>query len=144
MRHGSTTILQRQKNNPNNGLKLEEVPQKKKAKAIQSAVKVVATFFWVFKGILMLDYLQKGKTINSEYYCNLLDQLNVQIREKRPGLQHKKIVFHQDNAPAHKSVLTMAKINELKYELLDHPSNEDAITVENHYFNQDIELLDKR
>ena len=81
----------------------------------------MATVFWDFKGILLIDYLQKGKTINSEYYCNLLDQLNVQIREKRPGLQRKKIIFHQDNAPAHKSVLTMAKINELKYDLLDHP-----------------------
>lgn len=151
----------------------------KKAKTIQSAGKVMATVFWDFKGILLIDYLQKGKTINSEYYCNILDQLNVKIREKRPGLQHKKIIFHQDNAPAHKSVLTMAKINELKYELLDHPpyspdlapsdfylfpnlkkflagkrftSNEDAITVVNHYFegleenyfNQGIELLDKR
>ena len=60
-------------------------------------------------------------TTNSEYYSGLLDQLNEKIKEKRPGLQKKKIIFHQDNAPAHKSVLTMAKINELKYELLDHP-----------------------
>ena len=81
----------------------------------------MATVFWDFKGILLIDYLQKCKTINSEYYCNLLDQLNVQIREKRPGLQRKKIIFHQDNEPAHKSVLAMAKINELKYELHDHP-----------------------
>ena len=25
------------------------------------------------KGVLLIDYLEKGKTINSEYYCNLLD-----------------------------------------------------------------------
>jgi len=36
-------------------------------------------------------------------------------------LQKKKIIFHQDNAPAHKSVLTMAKIKELQFELLEHP-----------------------
>lgn len=29
--------------------------------------------------------------------------------------------FQQDNAPVHKNVLTMAKITELKYELLEHP-----------------------
>ena len=39
----------------------------------------------------------------------------------KTGLTKKKIIFHQDNAPAHKSVLTMAKINELKYDLLEHP-----------------------
>jgi hypothetical protein len=30
-------------------------------------------------------------------------------REKIPGLQKKNIVFHQDNAPAHKIVLAMGK-----------------------------------
>jgi len=42
--------------------------------------------------------------------------------EKRPCLQKKKIVFHQDNAPAHKSVLAMGKLRDLHYELLEHPS----------------------
>jgi len=33
----------------------------------------------------------------------------------------KKIIFHQDNAPAHKSVLAMEKLRDLHYELLEHP-----------------------
>jgi histone-lysine N-methyltransferase SETMAR len=33
----------------------------------------------------------------------------------------KKIVFHQDNAPANKSVLAMGKLSDLHYELLGHP-----------------------
>jgi len=36
-------------------------------------------------------------------------------------LQNKKISFHQDNAPAHKSVLAMGKLRDLHYELLEHP-----------------------
>ena len=40
----------------------------KKAKTVQSAGKVMASVFWDYKGILLIDYLQKGKTINSEYY----------------------------------------------------------------------------
>jgi histone-lysine N-methyltransferase SETMAR len=36
-------------------------------------------------------------------------------------LQKKKIIFHQDNAPAHKSVLTMGKLRDVHYELLEHP-----------------------
>ena len=44
----------------------------KKAKTVQSAGKVMVMVFWV----------KKGKSINSEYYCNLLDQLNLKIREK--------------------------------------------------------------
>jgi histone-lysine N-methyltransferase SETMAR len=33
----------------------------------------------------------------------------------------KKIIFHQDNAPAHRSVLAMGKLRYLHYELLEHP-----------------------
>ena len=65
----------------------------KKAKTVQSAGKVMASVVWDYKGILLIDYLQKGKIINSEYYRNLLDQLNLKIREKRPGLQQTKIFF---------------------------------------------------
>jgi histone-lysine N-methyltransferase SETMAR len=36
-------------------------------------------------------------------------------------LQKKKIIFYQDNAPAHKSVLAMGKLRDLHYELLEHP-----------------------
>jgi transposase len=36
-------------------------------------------------------------------------------------LQKKKITFHQDNAPTHKSVLAMGKLRDLHYKLLEHP-----------------------
>jgi histone-lysine N-methyltransferase SETMAR len=70
---------------------------------------------------LFIDYLEKGKTITGEYYSNLLNRLDEKIREKRPGLEKKKIIFHQDNAPAHKSILAMGKLRDLHYELLEHP-----------------------
>jgi histone-lysine N-methyltransferase SETMAR len=82
----------------------------------------MASVFWDAEGILFIDYLEIGKTITREYYSNLLTRLDEKIREKRPGLQKKKITFHQDNAPSHKSVLAMGKIRDLHYELLQHPS----------------------
>ena len=77
----------------------------------------MASVFWGAEGILLIDYLEKGKTITGEYYSKLLTRLDEEIREKRPGLQKKKIIFHQDNAPAHKSVLAMGKLRDLHYEL---------------------------
>jgi histone-lysine N-methyltransferase SETMAR len=35
-------------------------------------------------------------------------------------LQKKKIIFHQDSAPVHKTVLAMGKLRDLHYELLEH------------------------
>jgi len=52
---------------------------------------------------------------------HLLTRLDKNIREKRPGFQKKNIIFHQDDAPAHKSVLAMGKLRNLHYELLEHP-----------------------
>jgi len=61
----------------------------KMAKQFNRLVRSWQRFFWDYKGILLIDCLQKGKTINSEYYCNLLDQLNLKIREKQPDIQKK-------------------------------------------------------
>jgi histone-lysine N-methyltransferase SETMAR len=93
----------------------------KKPRSVPSAGKVVASVFWDAEGILFIDYLENGKTITGEYYSNLLTRLDEKIREKMPGLQKKKIVFHQDNAPTHKNVLAMGKLRDVHYELLEHP-----------------------
>ncbi|XP_023228429.1 dipeptidyl peptidase 9-like [Centruroides sculpturatus] len=107
----------------------------KKAKTIASAGKVMASDFWDSKGILLIDYLSKGQTINGEYYVHLLDQLDEKIREKRHGLQKKKILFHQDNAPAHKGALAMVKLRDLKYKLLEHsPYSPDLAASDFHLF----------
>ena len=93
----------------------------KKTRSVPSAGRVMASVFWDAEGILFIDYLVKGKTITGEYYSNLLTRLDKKICEKSPILQKKKIIFHQDNAPAHKSVLAMEKLRDLHYELLEHP-----------------------
>ena len=52
----------------------------------------------------------------------LLDQLSVEIKKKRPHMKMKKVLLHEDNAPCHKSMKTMVKLNELSFELLPHPA----------------------
>jgi hypothetical protein len=61
----------------------------KKSSLVPSAAKVMASVFWDAKGILFIDYLEKGKTITGEYYSNLLTRLDEKHREKRFGLQKK-------------------------------------------------------
>jgi len=96
------------------------VPEK--TRLVSSAGKFMASVFWDAEGISFINYLGKGKTLTGEYYSNLLSRLDEKIREKRPSLQKKKkIIFHQANAPTHKSVLAMEKLRDLHYELLKHP-----------------------
>ncbi|XP_025156069.1 histone-lysine N-methyltransferase SETMAR-like [Harpegnathos saltator] len=51
----------------------------KRPKTQQSAGKVMASVFWDAHGIIFIDYLEKGKTINSEYYIALLERLKAKI-----------------------------------------------------------------
>ena len=78
----------------------------------------MASIFWDAHCILFIDYLEKGKTINSDYYMALLDGLSVEIKKKWPQMQKRKLLFHEDNAPCHKSMKTMVKLNELSFQLL--------------------------
>lgn len=93
----------------------------KKAKSVPSAGKVMATVFWDARGIIFIDFLEKGKTITGQYYASLLDRLNEEIKKNRPHLAKKKVLFHQDNAPAHSSAIATTKLFELRYEVLPHP-----------------------
>ena len=93
----------------------------KRPKTQMWAGKVMASVFWDAHGVLFIDYLEKGKTIDSERYIGQLMRLKNEIGEKRLQMKKKKVLFHQDNAPCHKSLATMAKLNELSFELLPHP-----------------------
>ena len=100
-------------------LSAESAP--KKAKVDLSANKVMAPVFWDARGIIHIDYLQKGRTMNGGNYTNLLDRFNEDLNKKPPHLAKKKFLFHQDNAGVHTCVVSMAKFHELRYELLPHP-----------------------
>jgi hypothetical protein len=48
----------------------------KKTSSVPSAKKVMAYVFWDAEGILLIDYLEKDKTITGEYYSDLLTRLD--------------------------------------------------------------------
>ena len=58
----------------------------KRPKTQPWASKVMASAFWDAHGILFIDYLEKGKTTNSDYYMALLDGLSAEIKKKRPHM----------------------------------------------------------
>jgi len=74
-------------------------------------------FFWDQDGILLIDCLPKGQTINVEYYSSLLVQLKDILKEKC----HGKVLFLHDNAPAQWALETQKKLAYLGFQCLDHP-----------------------
>ena len=66
----------------------------KRPKTQQWAGKVMASVFRDAHGILFIDYLEKGKNINSDYYMALLDRLCTEIKENGlPKKTFSKVLF---------------------------------------------------
>ena len=80
----------------------------------------MAFVFWNAKDIVFINYFQKGRTINREYYASLLKQLRKAIKAERPGKLTKVEPFHQYNAPPNKLVVAMAAVHDCRFTLLDH------------------------
>ena len=84
--------------------------------------KVMLCIWWDWKGVLYYELLLENRAINSNKYCSLLDQLKAALDEKRPELVNRKyIIFYQDNARLHVSLMTRQKLLQFGWEVLIHP-----------------------
>jgi len=100
------------------------------------AGKVLASIFWDQDGILLSDYLTKGKIINAEYYSSLLGQLKGILKKKRRGKVTKGVLFLHDNAPAHRTFASQKKLSYLGFQCLDHPPySPDLVPSDYHLFS---------
>ena len=64
----------------------------------------MASVFWDSSGIIFIDYLEKGKTINSDYYCAICI---IGLIERKNHVKTVSFVKEQ----IHLFARTMAKIN---------------------------------
>ena len=62
-------------------------------------------------GIISIYYLEKGRTINGEYYASLLAQLVNEIKKTRRHLGEQKVLFHQNNERVHTCAVAIAKLH---------------------------------
>ena len=97
-------------------------PSPKKFKMQPSAGKIMACVFWDTQGVVLVDFVPPGHTMNADDYCTLLsDRLRLAVRRKRPGLLKKCVILQHDNAPPHRARQTVDKIEKMGWELLQHP-----------------------
>lgn len=93
-----------------------------KARTVPSAGKIMITVFWDCQGIILIDYLDKGMTINSQYYSNLLsNDLRRALKNKRPGKLSSKPLLQQDNARPHTARLTCETLERMGWVTIPHP-----------------------
>ncbi|UYV64317.1 hypothetical protein LAZ67_3000269 [Cordylochernes scorpioides] len=73
--------------------------------------------FFDCRGVVHHEFLPQGRTVNKEYYLQVMRNLHEAIRQKRPDLwKNKNWLLDHDNTPAHTSLLVrdfLAKNNTL-------------------------------
>ena len=75
-------------------------PTPVKIRKIASADKVMASVCWDSEGVLMIDYLERGKTVTGVYYAELIRKLRSAIKEKRRGkLSHDVLLINTMHLP---------------------------------------------
>ena len=78
--------------------------------------------WWEWKGVVYYKLLLENQMIKSNKYCPQLDQVRAALDEEYLELFNRKlIIFHQDNARPHVSLMTGQKLLQLSWEVLIHP-----------------------
>ncbi|UYV81522.1 hypothetical protein LAZ67_20001424 [Cordylochernes scorpioides] len=70
--------------------KLPHELRPKKARQVRSNVKVLLTVFFDCRGVVHHEFLPQGRTVNKEYYLQVMRNLREAIRQKRPDLWKNK------------------------------------------------------
>jgi histone-lysine N-methyltransferase SETMAR len=96
-------------------------PIKKKFKQTISTRKIVCTVFWDRKGVLLVEFLHQGSTINTGIYCNTLKKLRRAIQNKRCGMLSQGVVMLHDNVCPHNAAATQDLIATFGWVQVNHP-----------------------
>ena len=78
--------------------------------------------FFDIRGIVHVDWVPEGQTVNQVYYKEVLAILRERVRRKRPEMwKNVSWVLHQDNAPAHNALSVKSFSTKHKITVLEHP-----------------------
>ena len=98
-------------------------PAQSTSKADIHQKKVVLSVWWDLKGIVYFELLPRNQTINSNFYCRQLMKLEKEMKEKRLEVATRKgVIFHQDNAGLHTSLVTRKKVLKSGWEVMPRPA----------------------
>lgn len=81
---------------------------RKQPRAKKMIGKLLDSIFSYARGIIFIDYIEKGKTVTCDYYVTLLGRVNNEI--VKIGMQRTKFFFLlPGNCPALATMIVMAK-----------------------------------
>lgn len=97
-------------------------PRPVKFKQTFSQQKIMATVFWDNKGVILVEFMDRGATINGDRYRQTLTNLRKAIEDRRPGKLSKGIQLLHDNARPHTAKATTELIAKFGWSIVPHPA----------------------
>ena len=78
--------------------------------------------FFDIRGIIHVDWVPEGHTVNQVYYKEVSTNFRERVRRRRPEIwKDGSYVLHQDNAPAHNALSAKTFLTKQKITVLEHP-----------------------
>jgi len=97
-------------------------PRPKKLRFQKSKIKTMLIVFFDSQGIIHKEFVPPGRTVNAEFYKNVLDRLCKRIARVRPALWKDRSFFLlHDNAPAHTAAIVTQFLARKMVPVLNHP-----------------------
>lgn len=85
-------------------------------------LKVLLCVWWHISGIIHFEILPRGVMVNATIYSQQLHQVNESLKVKLPALVNRKgVILQHDNARPHVAKAVHNTIQELGWEVLQHP-----------------------
>jgi len=81
----------------------------------------MATVFWDRHGVLLIEHLPRGQTINADSYAETLHNLLQAIQDKRKGRLTKCVCVLHDNARSHVARKILELLVKIGWDILEHP-----------------------
>jgi len=81
----------------------------------------MTTVFWNRKGVLLVEFMPKGYTINAEEYYNTQKKLRRNIQDRRKGMLSCGILLLHDKGRPHTEWITQELLTSFRWEIVNHP-----------------------
>ncbi|GFS23598.1 histone-lysine N-methyltransferase SETMAR [Elysia marginata] len=93
----------------------------------------MATVFWDTQGVILVDFLSRGETANSDSCIDTLKILRARILRVRPDMDIGNVLLLHDNARPHTSIRTKETIASFWWTILTHQSNSPDLAPSSYY-----------
>ena len=95
--------------------KSPQSPRKKKFKAMMIV-------FFDIRGVIYIDWVPEGQTVNKVYYKNVLTTLRERVRRRRTDMwKNASWILHHDSAPAHNALSVKRYLAKNNIPVMEHP-----------------------